>query len=194
MNYFEKNFIDQNKKHTLTWKIFDLQTFIKIMKESARKMSLEMREPQEIVLNADRADNYVDAIEKLTRKSSLQMIMCILSNNNSTKYSAIKKKVCVDRPIPNQVMLSKNLNQRNQNMLATVSSKIAMQMGCKIGCVPWTVNIADTSNLNIMSVGFDVCHDTTNPGSDFGKYNKFYRPHSIFMWHTSLKTYNYGYA
>ena len=65
-------------------------------------------------------------------------------------------------------------------MLDAVSSKVAMQLGCKIGCVPWSVNIAQATRLNVMSVDFDVCHDKSKPGSDFGKYYKFYLSHSIF--------------
>ena len=65
-------------------------------------------------------------------------------------------------------------------MLGAVSSKVAMQLGCKIGCVPWSVNIAQATRLNVMSVGFDVCHDKSKPGADFGKYYKFCLSHSIF--------------
>jgi aubergine-like protein len=53
-------------------------------------------------------------------------------------YSAIKKKCCVDIPVPTQVMLYKNITRDNVKSVAT---KVAVQINCKLGGAPWTVDI-----------------------------------------------------
>jgi hypothetical protein len=46
----------------------------------------------------DRSSTYVEALERVIAHRNPQLIMCIVTNNRSDRYSAIKKKCCVDRP------------------------------------------------------------------------------------------------
>lgn len=91
-----------------------------------------------------------------------------MPNNRIDRYSAIKKKCCVDRPVPSQVYLQKNLTHRNVMSIAT---KVAIQMNCKLGGAPWRIDLPIDG---FMVIGFDVCHDTANPGKDFGKHFVFF--------------------
>jgi aubergine-like protein len=52
--------------------------------------------------------------------------------------SAIKKKCCVDMGVPTQVILYKNIIRDNVKSVAT---KVAVQINCKLGGAPWTVDI-----------------------------------------------------
>jgi aubergine-like protein len=52
--------------------------------------------------------------------------------------SAIKKKCCVDVGVPTQVILHRNIIRDNVKSVAT---KVALQMNCKLGGAPWTVDI-----------------------------------------------------
>jgi aubergine-like protein len=58
--------------------------------------------------------------------------------NESYVDSAIKKKCCVDCPVPTQLILRKTLMNKN---ITSVASKVAVQINCKLGGAPWTVEI-----------------------------------------------------
>lgn len=93
--------------------------------------------------------------------------MIIVSNNNSLRYAAIKKKCCVDRAIPTQVIIQKTIQPKDNNMrsLMSVATKVAIQMNCKLGAAPWFVRMPLSG---LMTVGFDVCHDTRNKAISYG--------------------------
>lgn len=122
-----------------------------------------MGHPEIHSIRDDRPGTYSETLERILSKKIPQLVFCVVSNNRSDRYSAIKKKCCVDRPVPSQVCLFKTLTHRNVMSIAT---KIAIQMNCKIGGAPWCVDIPLDG---LMVVGFDVCHDTTVKTKDFGK-------------------------
>lgn len=126
-------------------------------------ISFHVEQPKIFSIRDDRPSAYSEFLEDILSKQSPQLIFCILPNNRSDRYSAIKKKCCVDRPIPSQVYLQKNIAHKNVMSIAT---KVAIQMNCKLGGAPWRVDIPLDG---LMVVGFDVCHDVTNPGKDYGK-------------------------
>lgn len=94
----------------------------------------------------------MEALDEVISHMSPQLIMCIVPNNRSDRYAAIKKKCCVDRAVPTQVVLAKNLNSKG---IMSIATKIAVQINCKIGGTPWTVavplsvSILKTSILNL---------------------------------------------
>jgi hypothetical protein len=45
----------------------------------------------------DRPSSYVEALEQVISAKGPQMIMCVVPNNRLDRYSAIKKKCCVER-------------------------------------------------------------------------------------------------
>ena len=45
---------------------------------------------------------------------------------------------CVDNAVPTQVILKKNLTAKN---VPSIAAKVAIQLNCKIGGAPWTVEI-----------------------------------------------------
>ena len=127
-------------------------------------MGFAIANPQIFELNDDLVKSYVGGLEYVLSKMSPspQFIFCVVSNSNAARYSAIKTKCCVDRPIPTQIFLSRNLTNRG---LMSIATKVAIQMNCKIGGVPWSVDIPVQG---LMVVGYDVCHDTSNKARDFG--------------------------
>jgi hypothetical protein len=53
--------------------------------------------------------------------------------------SAIKKKCCDDHmAVPTQVIIHKNIIRDN---VMSVATKVALQINCKLGGAPWTVDI-----------------------------------------------------
>lgn len=47
----------------------------------------------------------------------------------------------------------------------SIATKVAIQMNCKLGGAPWSVQIPLSS---LMVVGYDVCHDTSDKTKSFG--------------------------
>ncbi|XP_015190096.1 PREDICTED: protein aubergine isoform X2 [Polistes dominula] len=129
----------------------DSKVFVKNLIQAAEGMGFIIRRPEEVIIRDDRYNTYVDAIETYLSKKRPQFVFCILPQIRSDRYGAIKKKCCVDRPIPSQVIVKKNLIKGG----LSVSTKVAIQINCKLGGVPWYVEIP---LQGLMVVGFDVCH------------------------------------
>lgn len=126
-------------------------------------MSFFVSQPRVIDMRRDYASNYTDELENILSRSTPQLICCVAQRSRADVYASIKKKCCVDRPVPSQVILAKNLASKGAMSIAT---KVAIQMNCKIGGAPWTM---DFGMAGLMVVGFDVCHDPNQRGTDFGE-------------------------
>ncbi|CAH2005609.1 unnamed protein product [Acanthoscelides obtectus] len=135
--------------------------FIQCLQRAARGMQWDVGQPRIFDIGDDRAQTYLEMIEQIIAKANPTMIMCIVPNNSADRYSAIKKKCCVDRGIPSQVILARNLTSKGVMSIAT---KVVVQLNCKVGGSPWTVGIPLS---NIMIVGYDVCRDTVNKKKSF---------------------------
>lgn len=122
--------------------------------------------PSSIELDNDNPANYVRELEGVARNDP-QMIMCVVSNNSADRYSSIKKKLSVERAIPSQVMLQKNVAPINPRGLMSVATKVMIQMNTKLGNAPWKLKIPLGG---LMTIGFDVCHDTRDRSLSFGAF------------------------
>ncbi|XP_043284504.1 piwi-like protein Siwi [Venturia canescens] len=140
----------------------DAEAFVGTLKGAVKNMNFQIASPRNYILSDDRAAGYTSAIEEIMSQANPQLIFCLVMNNRADRYAAIKKKCCIDRPVPTQCMLAKNMSAKGVQSIAT---KIAIQMNCKIGGAPWAVNIPASG---LMVAGFDVCHDTNSKGRDFG--------------------------
>ncbi|XP_047364611.1 piwi-like protein Siwi [Vespa velutina] len=138
----------------------ECEDFLKNLIKVANGMGFNIERPRMFSIADDRTSTYSDALEGLLSKSIPQIVLCVVTNNRSERYSTIKKKCCVDRPVPSQVVIRKNLIKG-----LSVATKIAIQMNCKLGGVPWCVEVPLSG---LMVVGFDVCHDTNMKERDFG--------------------------
>lgn len=88
-------------------------------------------------------------------------ILCVVSNDQKDRYSMIKKKLCVERAIPSQVIKAKTMQKNG----LSVATKVAIQMLCKLGGAPWTIQMPLSK---MMVIGYDVCHDTSDRSKSFG--------------------------
>ncbi|CAG5096449.1 Similar to Siwi: Piwi-like protein Siwi (Bombyx mori) [Cotesia congregata] len=140
----------------------DAQPFIENLIKVGNGMSFAINKPQVREIMNDSAQSYAEELERIMSRNVPQLICCISVRSRADVYSAIKKKCCLDRPIPSQVILSKNLASKGAMSIAT---KIAIQINCKIGGAPWSL---DFGIAGLMVVGFDVCHDPNQRGTDFG--------------------------
>lgn len=138
------------------------QSFAKMIADTGRGVGMSLQRPEFIEMRDDRSGTYSDTLEKLIARSNPTFIVCILFRNAPDRYEAIKKKCCIDRPVPTQVICSRNMTSKNAMSIAT---KIAIQINCKVGGAPWTVEVP---LKGLMAIGYDVCHDTGSKERSFG--------------------------
>lgn len=115
----------------------------------------------------DRQNTYVEALEKAANDNP-QLIMCVVPNNNADRYANIKKKCCLDRAIPTQVVVQKTITPKAGkpvSSLLSVATKVVIQINCKLGGAPWTIDMPLPA---LMTVGFDVCHDIQDKKKSYG--------------------------
>ena len=130
----------------------------------ARNFGMPIAEPRKILVNDDRVQAYVQALEQNWHPEA-QLLMCMITNKDKTKYDAIKQLLCLRKPVPSQVVTAK-LIQTNKNTLG-VATKIALQINCKLGGVPWEVRIPMKGT---MIVGYDTYHESQHKGASAGAW------------------------
>lgn len=116
------------------------------------------------MLKDDRQNTYSDAINSCLNLDP-QLLMLIVGNNNADRYSNIKKKCCVERPVATQVMCAKTITPKNPRGLMSVATKVVIQMNSKLGGAPWMIDLPVSG---LMTIGFDVCHDTRDKDKSYG--------------------------
>ncbi|XP_046396962.1 piwi-like protein Siwi isoform X2 [Ischnura elegans] len=141
----------------------EAKTFVQNVQTVSVGMGLRLPQPMEVSLEDDRLTTYIQAISRFCAPENRpSLMMIILPNNRLDRYAAIKKKCCVDSAVPTQLILAKNLSN---NSVMSIATKVAVQMNCKIGGAPWTVEIPLEG---LMVIGFDVYHDTSQKGTSIG--------------------------
>ncbi|KAG4066173.1 hypothetical protein HA402_014473 [Bradysia odoriphaga] len=145
----------------------EAEDFIGILQKSGMGMRYEIAKPTIIDIPDDRGQAYALALDQAFRTEP-QLIMCIVLNNNADKYGLIKKKCCVERVIPSQVMVLKTITPKqgkDLGSLMSVGTKVVIQINSKLGGAPWMVEIP---KAGLMVVGYDVCHDAKDKSKSYG--------------------------
>ncbi|XP_065358505.1 protein aubergine [Calliphora vicina] len=144
----------------------EVQDFVKMCIQAARSMKMHISEPRYEEMPDDRNGSYSQAIDKTTAQDP-QILMLVLVNNNEEKYSCIKKKCCVDRPVPSQVCTLRTIAPRGDKAagLMSIATKIVIQMNAKLMGAPWMI---DMPLSGLMTVGFDVCHSAKEKNKSYG--------------------------
>lgn len=134
--------------------------FINCLLKVAKGMSFQITNHKVFDMTDDRPQSYLDVLERIISNLSPRMCFVVLPNNSADRYNAVKKKCYVDRAMPCQVIVGKNLQSKGVMSIAT---KVAIQMNCKAGGAPWGTSMPK----NTMVCGYDVCRDTANRGRSF---------------------------
>ncbi|XP_055607759.1 protein aubergine-like [Uranotaenia lowii] len=140
--------------------------FVQCLRQAARGMRFQIEEPQHVSIPTDSTPNYVNMLNQVLQRDP-QLIMCLVSNDKADRYAAIKKKCCVDRAVATQVIKSRTITPKGGNVrtLMSVATKVAIQLNCKLGGIPW---IMKRSLQSVMVIGFDVCHDSRDKSKSYG--------------------------
>lgn len=137
--------------------------FAKATIKSAIGMGYPMADPKECPpLKNNRTIDYLEIVKKAADMQP-QLIMIVIPNNKGDVYHAIKKYLCVDCPVPSQVITA-TLLKKGKGMMS-VATKVAIQIAAKLGAEPWGVKIP---MKNTMVVGYDSYHDSSQKGLAVG--------------------------
>lgn len=79
---------------------------------------------------------------------------------DSYRYSSIKKRGCVDKAVPTQVVTTR-ANQKGMS----VATKIAIQLNCKLGYTPWMIELPLSG---LMTIGFDIAKCSRDRSKAYG--------------------------
>lgn len=140
--------------------------FVDCLKHVAGGMHFQIEDPRRISIPNDTPMVYVDHLSQIVQRDP-QLIMCLVTNDKQDRYAAIKKKCCVERAIPTQVLKTRTITPKGGNVrtLMSVATKVAIQMNCKLGGIPWVLKSPLSS---VMVLGFDVCRDSKDKSRSFG--------------------------
>lgn len=130
----------------------DALNFLSALRNAGKKMNYEITEPMQRAINGDRQESYIAEIDLVAQKHP-KLIVCALPTNRADRYAAVKRRCLVDLGIPIQVIV-KNKTMCHKN-LDSIATKVAIQINCKLGGVPWMIKIPVKG---LMTVGFDVSH------------------------------------
>ncbi|XP_075168095.1 protein piwi-like [Haematobia irritans] len=140
----------------------ELRNFVDCLMRAASSISFRIERPREVLIHDDRNHSYIQAMEDCSRQDP-QLIMCLVPNNNAERYSSIKKKGCLERAVPTQVVTQKTAT--NQRGLMSICTKVAIQINCKLGYTPWMI---DVPLSGLMTVGYDLAKSAREKAKSYG--------------------------
>jgi aubergine len=141
--------------------------FINLMTGVGAEMGMEIGKYLTCSLPDNRIGTYLNYIDQILLKDP-SFIVVVLEKSLADHYAAIKKKCCgaVDSSngVPTQIILRKTLDSKNRSAMS-IATKIAIQINCKLGGIPWIVSMP----LNgLLVIGFDVTQDSQNKKKTYG--------------------------
>ena len=105
------------------------------------KMSFSLSEPERRHIGDSRGGTaFVQAISQAVADTNPQIVVCIIPKKKKDIYDAIKRKCCTEYGVPSQVVTSQMVSKANRSHMSVIT-KIAIQMSCKLGGVPWALEI-----------------------------------------------------
>lgn len=140
----------------------DLRNFVESLMRAANGMQMRINRPREVMIYDDRNHSFIKAMEDCSCQDP-QLILVLVPNNNVERYASIKKKGCLERGIPTQVITQKTAG--NQRGLMSIATKVAIQINCKLGYTPWMI---DLPLSGLMTIGYDVAKSTRDRSKAYG--------------------------
>jgi len=137
--------------------------FLRSMRQVAPGLGVNLAEPRQVALQGNRSGDYMYQLDKLI-PTGPEMIFCVVPNDKGDQYACIKRRCCIEQPVPSQVVtVAKVLNKEKGYM--SMATKVVTQMACKMGAEPWALEIPFKG---AMVVGYDTYHDSARRGESVG--------------------------
>ena len=134
----------------------EMRNFWECLKRVSVDLGMQIDCVPSLLEIADRPSEWQRALQEGVHPET-QLVICVIANSNTTRYNTIKQICCIQRPVPSQCVLLKNI--RNEKRVMSVAAKIAVQVNCKIGGVPWMLRLPGDERVSeAMTIGIDVNH------------------------------------
>ncbi|XP_050063196.1 piwi-like protein Siwi [Aphis gossypii] len=141
----------------------DVGRFANSLVKIANNLGFPLQRPRIVEIEDIHIRTYSIHLDRTIHELNPSFILCVVASSRNDLYNMIKRKLCITRAVPSQVVLLKNV--QNEKTRMSVCTKIAIQINCKLGGAPWRVVIPEP---NMMIVGFDVFHDTKSGKKSYG--------------------------
>ena len=102
--------------------------FVNSVKKVAPSLGMTMGNPKIFVMSDNRPATYIQQLDQVIAMKPA-IVMVVIPNMKGDHYAAVKKKCCLEKPIPNQCVTSTVLNKPKG--LMSVATKVAIQMNSK---------------------------------------------------------------
>jgi len=140
------------------------ETLLDALMKISKKMGSELSMPRNKILDNDNITSFLDAIKTSVHEGT-SIVVIVVPTNRKDRYDAIKRRCCIEIPVPSQVVMSRTLSRSDRIM--SVAAKIMIQMTCKNGGAPWyTFNPIS----ELMVIGADTYHDSSKRGRSVGAF------------------------
>jgi len=137
--------------------------FLKCMRQVAPGLGVNLAEPRQISLKGVRSGDYLVQLDKLI-PTGPEMIFCVVPSDKGDQYACIKRRCCIEQPVPSQVITVAKVLNKEKNFIS-MATKVVTQMACKMGAEPWALEIPFKG---AMVVGYDTYHDSARRGESVG--------------------------
>jgi aubergine-like protein len=120
----------------------NVDEFIHMLLKLSRPMGFKISEPTKYQLSStpkNEIEVYLKGIQTVLKDIRPQFVVCVIPSKSKNTYDAIKKVCSLDFGLPSQVIVSKTISDYQK--LASVVTKIAVQMNSKLGGEIWGTNI-----------------------------------------------------
>lgn len=131
--------------------------FVKRCQNFAQLMSLKIAEPRRIGVNREDTESYLNTVKNnISHEDRIVVVVTPGSLQIKDRYDAIKQYCTEVRGIPTQFVRAVTLDQPRK--IENICSNILVQMTCKAGGVPWSVEMPLDG---VMYIGVDVFKGTS---------------------------------
>ena len=110
------------------------RNFIEKLLVAGLPAGITLTYPEVFTILDNKPGTYMQQLTKVV-DDKLEIVMVVIPNNKGEHYHAVKKLCCIEKPVLSQVMTYPVLSK--ERGLGSVASKVAMQMGCKLGGEPF---------------------------------------------------------
>jgi aubergine-like protein len=132
--------------------------------QAAEKLGMQITKPKNVMLPDDKPFSYADKIETYMERDC-RFLLIVVPNTKAERYREIKKKSLSDsrfKPTPTQVITLKVMDGKAGLSVAT---NVAIQVNCKLGGIPWSVDI---KVKGLLTIGFSITNDTQDKKTVYG--------------------------
>lgn len=132
------------------------QTFLGLFQAVVTQYAISIAAVESVPINDMRNFNEVKAAahEKLTPQVSLCIWILPGRKNAGVNYENIKRYLITNLPVPSQMILASTI-QGGKN-LRSIVTKLLIQIGAKLGSVPWAMSDLPFTDRPTMIIGIDT--------------------------------------